>query len=262
VGDKMCRLLGIIANKPVDLEFSLEQFKKFASWNPDGWGIGWYERDEAKIFKQGISATAKGSKLPILSRNVKSKIIIAHVRKGTEAEPAERNSHPFKYGNWIFAHNGSVDRKYLLPLLSTKYSRKIRGETDSEVYFYLLLQCIDEEGSVIEGIEKAIKITVKRKHSGLNFLLSDGSNLYAFRYTSRFKNYYTLYKLKREPSNPGPIEFLSEETKALIRSKSLKGEKAILVCSEKLTKEKWKEISLGNLLIVKPDLNIKEVKII
>ena len=89
----MCRLLGIIANKPVDLEFSLERFKKFASWNPDGWGIGWYEGDEAKIFKQGISATAKGSKLPILSGNVKSKIIIVHVRKGTGAEPAERNFH-------------------------------------------------------------------------------------------------------------------------------------------------------------------------
>ena len=35
----MCRLLGVIANQPVDLEFSLERFKKFANCNPDGWGI-------------------------------------------------------------------------------------------------------------------------------------------------------------------------------------------------------------------------------
>ncbi len=53
----MCRLLGLIANKTVDLEFSLTRFRKFAKDNPDGWGIGWYEEDgSAKVFKQGISA--------------------------------------------------------------------------------------------------------------------------------------------------------------------------------------------------------------
>lgn len=52
----MCRLLGVIANKPVDLEFSLERFKKFASRNSDGWGIGWYEVGKTKIFKESRSA--------------------------------------------------------------------------------------------------------------------------------------------------------------------------------------------------------------
>ncbi len=33
----MCRLLGLVANKPVDLEFSLERFKEFATFQPDGW---------------------------------------------------------------------------------------------------------------------------------------------------------------------------------------------------------------------------------
>jgi len=56
---KICRLLGVIANKPVDLEFSLERFKKFASRNHDGWGIGWYDGEKLQIFKQGVSATSK-----------------------------------------------------------------------------------------------------------------------------------------------------------------------------------------------------------
>ncbi len=56
----MCRLIGVIANKPVDLEFSLERFKNFAKWNPDGWGIGWYEeKGTAKVFKQRLSAVAE-----------------------------------------------------------------------------------------------------------------------------------------------------------------------------------------------------------
>jgi len=258
----MCRLLGVIANKPVDLEFSLERFKKFGNWNPDGWGIGWYENNEAKVFKQGIAATSMESKLPTLSKDVRSKIIIVHVRKGTGAILSDQNSHPFKYKDWIFAHNGSVGRDYLLPFLTDEYKEKLEGETDSEVYFYWLLQCIDEERDTVKGIKRAIEYVVKRNYSGLNFLLSDGSNLYAFRYSSRSRDYYTLYGLKRNPSEYGPIEFLSEETKALIHSKSLKGEKAVLVCSEKLTdNERWEEIDFGNLFIIESDLRMRKVKI-
>jgi len=45
----MCRLLGIIANKLVDLEFSLERFKEFASQNPDGWGLDGSRRGNPKF---------------------------------------------------------------------------------------------------------------------------------------------------------------------------------------------------------------------
>jgi glutamine amidotransferase len=258
----MCRLLGIIANKPVDLEFSLERFKRFADWNPDGWGIGWYDGKEPKIFKQGISAIDRESKLPVLSKEVRSNIIITHIRKGTGAEPSERNSHPFKYKNWIFAHNGKVDGDYLKPLLNLEHKQALQGETDSEIYFHWLLQCAEEEQDIIEGIGKAVKKVLERDHSGLNFLLSDGLSLYAFRYASKFKSYYSLYRLIRKPLESGPIEFLSKETQALIRSKTLKGERALLVCSEKLTEEKWVEIDLGKLLTVKSDLSFKETRIL
>lgn len=258
----MCRLFGVIANAPVDLEFSLERFKKFARWNPDGWGLGWYEEKEPKIFKQGISATDDKSKLPILSKEVSSNIIIAHVRKGTGAEPSERNSHPFKYKNWIFAHNGSVSKDHLLSLLNTEHTNALHGETDSEVYFHWLIQCIDEEQNAVKGITKAIKKVVEKSYTGLNFLLSDGDTLYAFRYANICKGYYALYKLKRGLPKPDLIEFLSKETRALILSKSLRNEKSLLVCSEKLTEEKWKEIGFGNLLVIKSDLRFEEMKIL
>jgi len=57
----MCRLLGIVANKPVDVEFSLWRFKEFSTYNPDGWDIGWYENNSPTVFKQGISAKDKES---------------------------------------------------------------------------------------------------------------------------------------------------------------------------------------------------------
>lgn len=260
----MCRLLGVIANQPVDLEFSLEleRFKELANRNPDGWGIGWYKNNESKVFKQGIAATSTESKLPAFSKSVRSKIIIVHVRKGTGAKPSEQNSHPFKYENWIFAHNGFVDKDYLLSLLTNEYKEKLKGETDSEVYFYWLLQCIDTEQDTVKGIKRAIESVVKREYSGLNFLLSDGSNLCAFRYSSKLIDYYTLYNLKRNSSEHGPIELFSKETKAIIHSKSLKGENAVLVCSEKLTyDEEWEEIRFGNLLIIDSKLKMNLVEI-
>ena len=258
----MCRLLGVIANKPVDLEFSLRRFKKLATWNPDGWGIGWYQKGKSRVFKEGISAV-ESNKFPILSREVRSNIIIAHVRKGTEGEPSEKNSHPFGSQNWIFAHNGSINKECLLSYLSEEEKSELKGEVDSKVYFYWLLQCIGESKDVVKGIRKAINKIIESDYTGLNFLLSDGNSLYAFRYSKDSRNYYSLYKLRREPSTLEPVEYLSEETGLLIRSKSLKGEKAVLVSSEKLTEdEEWEEIGFGNLLVVNSDLTAEEVKII
>ena len=202
--------------------------------------------------------------MPVLSKEVKSNIIIAHVRKGTGAEPSERNSHPFKHKNWIFAHNGQADGDYLKSLLNLEHKQALQGETDSEVYFHRLLQCAEEEQNIVKGIRKAIKKVLERDYGGLNFLLSDGLSLYAFRYTSKWERarYYSLYRLIRKPLEGGPAGFLSKETQALIRSKSLKGERALLVCSEKLSDEEWIRIDLGKLLVVKSDLSFKETRII
>jgi len=155
----MCRLFGLIANKSVDVKFSmLEADKPFrnlgSTSNPAGWGIGWYENNKAKIFKEGISAMAS-EKFYSFAKDVRFNIIIVHVRKSTEAPP-EVNSHPFKYKNWIFAHNGSVNRDYLLSLLKDNYRKELKWETDSEVYFYWIMQCIEETKDVIEGIKKSL----------------------------------------------------------------------------------------------------------
>jgi predicted glutamine amidotransferase len=56
--------------------------------------------------------------------------------------------------------------------------------------------------------------------------------------------------------------FESQETKALLHSKSLKGERAVLVCSEPLTEEKWRKIKFGNMVIIEHNLHMKEVQII
>ena len=72
----------------------------------------------------------------------------------------------------------------------------------------------------------------------------------------------SLFYLWRDPK-PGSIDELqSAEVQALLRSKALRGEMAVLVCSEKLTNEAWQEIPLGRLLVVSNNLstNLVEIK--
>lgn len=258
----MCRLLGIIANKPVDLEFSLQKFKEFSIRNPDGWGIGWYEKGKAKVFKQGIKATDRESKLSILSKQVKSHIIISHVRKRTEGSASTANSHPFKFNNWLFAHNGSIDKKYISSLLRESYIKALKGETDSEIYFFWLLQNIEDHGDIVLGLKSALDIIKNNHYTGLNFLLSDGNCLIAFRYSSNLRDYYSLYSLERKNFNIESFDYISKETDVLLRSKLLNSEASVLICSEKLTEENWKEIELGNIHTIDSGLNKIEMRII
>ena len=107
-------------------------------------------------------------------------------------------------------------------------------------------------------MKDAINEVISKDYTGLNFLLSDGTTLYTFSYSSTSRKYYTLYKLRRDPSDSGPVEYQSKETMALLRSKSLRGEKAVLVCSERLTEEEWAAIKFGHVLIVKENLQMTD----
>jgi len=112
------------------------------------------------------------------------------------------------------------------------------------------VQNIRKEGDVVRGIRTAIAEVREYTHTGLNFLLSDGSALYAFRYSSRDLDHYSLFYLVRS-ADAGPLSGVSEETRMLLDAKALANEKAVLVCSEKLTQgENWQEIKAGQLLIV------------
>jgi glutamine amidotransferase len=257
----MCRLLGIIANETIDLKFSFlkadKPFRQLGLNNPDGWGIGWYINNKPEIEKEGKSILESGRDTSTI-KEARSPIIISHVRnKGKNgAKPAKRNSHPFSFENFIFAHNGSVDRKHLINLLEDDYKSQLEGETDSEVYFYWLVQNIRKKGDVVYGIRSALEEVRKSNHTGLNFLLSNGNTLYAFRYSNGNRNYYSLFYIVRDPADKEePLSLQSKETQMLLNTKSLNNEKAVLVCSEELTEEKWLQIPFGNILIIDRSLS-------
>lgn len=75
-----------------------------------------------------------------------SSFIIGHLRnKGNcEGEPSIENTHPFQYASYVFCHNGFVrnflqQKPRLFSHIHSEYIPFIKGQTDSEILFFLLL---------------------------------------------------------------------------------------------------------------------------
>ena len=258
-----------MANNEVDVDFSFLRadlpFRNLSINNPHGWGIGYYKNDIALVKKEPIPAF-ESKNFPELIRSIKSNIFISHVRKSTEGAKTSENTHPFINENWIFAHNGTIDimdkiKEQLLP----KYVNNIKGETDSELFFFLLLQLIDQNDDIIKGVRESIRFIEKNRGSNttsLNFLLTNGIEIYTFRKAFCNPDYYSLYYLNRDPKNNDELNYLSEETSLLIHSKRLSGEKSIIICSEKLTlDEEWIPIDDGTLIIIDNNMKINKESI-
>ncbi len=111
----MCQLLGMNCATPTDITFSFRGFSQRAgitSDHADGFGIAFFEDKACRLFVDNQSAVE--SPIAELVRNypIKSRNVIAHIRKATQGKINLENSHPFSrelWGRqWIFAHNGDL----------------------------------------------------------------------------------------------------------------------------------------------------------
>jgi len=257
----MCRLFSLYANKPVSIDFSFNYAERsilsLSKNNDDGWGVAWYKNGRPALYKNPLAAF-EDNEFSLLAKSISSSLVISHVRAATGTPVSYENTHPFKFGNWVFAHNGQIEEvEKLISRLTTKYRKCIKGQTDSEVYFYWILQNVEEQGmDKICGIKRALSGLINDyKFTSLNFLLADGISLYAFRYDTHSNSYYSLYYLKRDKDIPW--HGCSGETLQLIGYKNGRNEKAVLVATERMTSyENWKEIPRGSLATINSDLSV------
>lgn len=111
--------------------------------HPDGWGVGHYVGGVPQLIRSAQTAVADRI-FHQVSGVVSSETVIAHLRKATQGELSPLNAHPFQHGRWTFAHNGNLAgfpalREALLEEIRPDLRRYILGSTDSEVFFFLLL---------------------------------------------------------------------------------------------------------------------------
>ena len=75
--------------------------------HPDGWGLAFYVGGEPQIAR-GVAGAFEDEDFTNLCSFISSETVVAHVRKASVGALSLENTHPFAFGPWVMAHNGTV----------------------------------------------------------------------------------------------------------------------------------------------------------
>ena len=200
--------------------------------NGDGFGVAWYGEEEAPAVFKSVEPAWNDRNVRELAGNVRSGLVFAHIRASTGTPVQQTNCHPFRHGNWLWMHNGSIAqfhdvKRDLMLAIDPSLFADLEGSTDSETFFFLALSfgleddppaAVARAVGFIEsvgrahGIEHPIQMTVAT---------SDGRTIWGFRYSTEGKSrslfYSTLVETLRSqyPDNPLFHE-LSDESRIVV----------------------------------------------
>lgn len=247
----MCQLLGMNCATPTDITFSFRGFSQRAgvtSDHCDGFGIAFFEDKACRLFVDNQSAVE--SPIAELIRNypIKSRNVIAHIRKATQGKINLENSHPFSrelWGRqWIFAHNG--DLHGFQPELTGRFTPV--GNTDSELAFcYLLEQLVKHFGYTEPSLDQIFDLLLEispqiAEHGTFNFCLSNGQALFSYAITK-------LHWLVREyPFQPAQLIDLDVEVD--FSEVTTADDRVAVITTEPLTQnEVWQAYQPGEMIL-------------
>jgi len=221
----------------------------------DGWGIGHYVDGTSNLIRSERPVYEEHEKFVSAVGKARSKVVLAHIRRASNPRglPREKiisilNSQPFKYENYLFAHNGTINIPDEAAEGLGEWKRKIAGLNDSEVYFWYIMKAMADGSGFREALieferdledlwsENRVKHLAKsRPYVGLNALFSDGEKLYA----------YCRYHEEDES-----IRSLCLGDQPVFQMSRLNSPTSLVVSSEKTNREDdWKPLKSGQLLV-------------
>jgi len=228
-------LLEELLNKPTHslIDQSLHARLGVETTNGDGFGVGWYSTntDTPAVFRS-IEPAWNDCNLREVAGHVGSPLFLAHIRASTGTAVQQTNCHPFRYGRWLWVHNGLVrdfvhlKRELALAVDESLYT-SIEGSTDSELLFYLALT-LGLEDDPPGAVEQMVGLVEQagRRHGvehplQMTIATTDGKSVWAFRYSSEGKSrslyYSTDMRTVREmyPDRPR-LQEVSDETRIIV----------------------------------------------
>ena len=246
----MCQLLGMNANTPTDVTFSFTGFAQRGGNtgdHADGWGIAFFEELGLRHFVDHQRAVDSPIAELIRRYPIKSRNVIAHIRKATQGVVSLQNCHPFVrelWGRyWVFAHNG--DLKDFRPRLHG--SCHPVGSTDSEHAFCWLMQELAKSHASVPDIDELTR-TLRElapqvsRHGTFNFMLSNGQALWAHAST------HLHYTERRHPFMSAQLA--DEDLSIDFQSVTTQNDRvAIVVTAPLTTNETWTAFEAGDLKV-------------
>jgi predicted glutamine amidotransferase len=156
----MARMFGFIGNRAdlgarvLEANRSLLKARRLDG-EPLGWGLGFYQAGEVLLRRRPIDDRAEID-LVEAAEDVRTDVMVGHVRRASVGALRTENTHPFRYRAWLFAQTGTIVgferlRARLLESQPEFLRRNVRGETDSECFFYLFLSFLHDAGHLDDG---------------------------------------------------------------------------------------------------------------
>ena len=257
----MCRHIGYIGNREfinniilekkhslIDMAFQPKEMEN-AKLNADGFGIGWSSNENRNKFflYKNYMPIWNDPNLVSFAKNIKTDLMIGNVRSSTLLENiGYQNSHPFTFENLLFSHNGYIEnfeknvRSKLLNLIDNKYFHILKGNTDSELIFLLLITIYKKNKNIITSILETLEIIFESSRAAmLNFIIAEYKN-------KQIKLYATRTALKLKPPS---LYYQTNKNKN------------IYIASERLDNKKWIFVKNNSLIeCTKDKLKILEIK--
>ncbi len=237
---------------------SIRSLEREEPLNGDGFGVGWYAdeyTDEPAVFRS-VTPAWNNRNLRNLARVVASSSVYAHVRAATQSSHVnEANCHPFRFGRYMFMHNGDVGnfrriRRHLLGTVSDRAFGNVFGSTDSEHFFAVVIdELLKRQADTAMDLAVALDTSIKRVEklveeygegmpSYFNIALGDGRNAVVSRYTN-------------DPDHPPESLYCYSGN---IYKPCIAGhdrDEAVIVSSERLTEDPdWQIVPANHMVVI------------
>jgi glutamine amidotransferase len=230
---------------------------------PDGWGLGWFdELGEPHVDRDPLPAWSD-VRFDTAARSARSARFVAHVRYASTGPAAPENTHPFVIGGRLCAHNGVLEDLDLLRDRLGPRAADARGDTDSELSFLLLDQCIAEAGGdVVAGIRAAATwIGAHLPVYAWNVVVADADALYALRWPDT----HELWWLQRAAGGVhGGRHFVGAGSRhpLTVHASELRERAAAIVASEPMDEDPgWRQLAVGELLVADGDVRTVQLEL-
>ncbi|WP_144113062.1 class II glutamine amidotransferase [Paraburkholderia sp. BCC1886] len=248
----MCQLLALNCAEPTDVSFSLRGFAArggLTDHHVDGWGVAFYEERACRVFVDEKPACQSPVADYLTRHPIKSRNVVAHIRKATQGGARVENCHPFmrelRGQQWVFAHNGDLrplDKPEAGPYEPV-------GTTDSEAAFCFIMNRlhahfltnadVDDLDAVFEVIQQATRVL--NPFGIFNFVLSNGVAQYAFCSTR------LSYVIRHWPFSSARL--VDGDLSVDFSERGTPADRTAVIATTPLTDEVWTACQPGDLLM-------------
>jgi glutamine amidotransferase len=202
--------------------------------NGDGFGIGWYGDGggTAPAVYKSTHPAWNDENLREVATQIRTPLLFAHVRASSGTPVQRSNCHPFRYGRWLWMHNGSlagfqeVKHDLVMQVDASLYPR-IEGSTDTETLFFLALTfgLTDDPPAAVARAVGLVE-DVGRRHGvehpvHMTVATTDGESIWVFRYSSEKATsslYYSteISQLRRLYPELEVLDGLGDDTRLIV----------------------------------------------